>query len=367
MNTTSISDRIRLDKIVLEVGMFRKSLAVLLFWCLIFASACAPATSGEPSSYVNSGSLQISSEDVSAWMPVTVEDSAGNTVTITEKPERIVSLPVWATEMLLDLVDTDRVVGISRYNDAPALSANADKAALVTARVESRNPEGIAELVPDLVILDTFNDYDGSLSKTLSEAGITVLSMVSPVDFDQIKAAVTTISKACGAVEEGSAMVEEIDGILNDVGEKTSVLSAEDKLTVMYYEDYFDQSGASAGMLCAYGPHSPFDAIASAAGLVNVCDLETYSPVDREVVVGTWKPEVLVVPSILYDENFNAYEDNGVTISANIKADTMLSGLPAIENNRIFAIPGKYSNSTSHYMAKAVLELAKTAYPELFD
>jgi ABC-type Fe3+-hydroxamate transport system substrate-binding protein len=42
-------------------------------------------------------------------MPVTVEDSAGNTVTITEKPERIVSLPVWATEMLLDLVDTDRL------------------------------------------------------------------------------------------------------------------------------------------------------------------------------------------------------------------------------------------------------------------
>jgi hypothetical protein len=65
-------------------------------------------------------------------------------------------------------------------------------------------------------------------------------------------------------------MVEEIDGILNDVGEKTSVLSAEDKLTVMYYEDISISQERVQVMLCAYGPHSPFDAIASAAGLVNV-------------------------------------------------------------------------------------------------
>jgi hypothetical protein len=54
------------------------------------------------------------------------------------------------------------------------------------------------------VILDTFNDYDGSLSKTLSEAGITVLSMVSPVDFDQIKAAVTLFPKLAVLLRRGA-------------------------------------------------------------------------------------------------------------------------------------------------------------------
>ena len=341
-------------------------LAVFVTVSLAFVSACTPAAGGN-SSEDPQASQEVSASQSEQWTAVTVEDSNGKQVLIETKPERIISLPVWSTEMLLDMIGPERLVGISVYNDAQALSANSDKAALVEARVESRNPEGIVALDPDLVILDTFNDYDGSLSKTLTEAGVVVLSMVSPVDFEQIKDSVGILAKACGAVEEGETITEGIDAILDDVATKTSALSLEDKLTVMYYEDYFDQSGASAGMLCAYGPQSPFDAIAKASGLVNVCDLDTYSPVDREVVVGNWKPEVLVVPSILYDENFNAYDDGGVSFITGIKADSMLADLPAVTSDRIFAIPGKYSNSTSHYMAKAVEELAKAAYPELFD
>lgn len=343
--------------------IFTSIFAVLIAVSLIFTSACAPAGDGSSSG----ASLESVISQSEQWTPVTVEDANGNQVAIESEPETIISLPVWATEILLDMVGTDRIVGISVYNDASAISANSDKAALVENRVASNNPEGIVALGPDLVILDTFNDYDGSLTKTLTEAGIVVLCMSSPIDFDQIKDSITTLAKACGTVDEGDAMISDIDAILNEVSQKTSTLSEEEKLSVMYYEDYYDQSGANAGMLCAYGQYSPFDTIAAAAGLVNVCDLDTYSPVDREVVVGEWKPEVLVVPSLLYDENFNAYDDGGASIIAAIKADSMLADLPAIVSDRIFAIPAKYAGSTSHYMAKAVEELAKAAYPELFE
>lgn len=336
---------------------------------LVFAMILSTLTSCAPSGASSSTSSSASSASVSeeaVWNAVTVKDSNGKDVIITKKPQTIVSLPVWASEILLDVVPVDRIAGISAWSDSPATSATAEKAKGVKARVESKNAEGIIALNPDLVILDTFNDYDGALTKTLSEAGITVLCMVSPTNFDQIKSAVTTISTAAGETDAGKAIVTDIDKTLSTIKAKVDTLPASEKLTAMYYEDYYDQTGANAGMLAAYGPNSPFNAIATAAGLTNVCDLTDYSPVDKEKVVGSWKPQVLVVPSIVYDANFSAVDEKGVTIIAAIKKDPLLSELPAVKNNRIFALTQAYSNSTSHYMVKAVEELAKAAYPALF-
>jgi iron complex transport system substrate-binding protein len=295
-----------------------------------------------------------------------VKDSNGNDIVISSKPKTIVSLPVWASEILLDIVPVERITGISVWSDDKITSATAAKAKDVPNRVESKNAEGIIALSPDLVILDTFNDYDGALTKTLTAAGITVLCLVSPTDFDQIKEAVTTLAAATGEKDAGAVIVQDIDTTLAAVKAKTDTLSTSDKLTAMYYEDYYDQTGANAGMLAAFGPESPFNAIAEAAGLINICDLTDYSPVDKEVVVGSWKPQVLVVPSFIYDANFTAIDDKGASIIAAIKKDTILAGIPAVVNNRIYALTQTYSGSTSHYMVKAVEELARAAYPDLF-
>ncbi len=330
---------------------------ILLALMMVFLVACGPSAKPSNQTSTTPDSKAETSSDALSKDASRPED---------EKAERIVSLPVWATEILLDMAGPEKLVGISAFNDPEALSANSDKAAQVAERVESGNPEKIVSLAPDLVILDTFNDFDGSLSKTLTDAGLKVLTMESPLNFDQIKSAITSLGEATGYEKEAMDMKAQIDSILDEVSEKTSALG-DQKLKVMFFEDYFDQSGANAGMLAAYGEHSPFDAIAKAAGLINVCTLETYSPVDREIVVGEWRPEILVVPSILYDENFLAHEDDGKTVIKSIEADALLADLPALVNKQIYAIPTKYMSSTSHYMAEAVRLLAKAAYPELFD
>lgn len=297
-----------------------------------------------------------------AAFPVTVQDAAGQDIVIESAPQSIVITNVWAAEILLDLVDVSRIKGLSAWGDSPAVSAVADKAKAVEVRVATGEPEGIVALSPDLVIIDTFSDPDGSLTKTLTDSGATVLSMNSPTDFDQIKAAIATLSAAVGEKTAGQAMIDSIDSKLKAVSDKLAGMTDDQKLTTMYYDTSFEDTS----MLAAYGVGSPFDAIAKAAGLINVCDAPNYSSVSKEKVVAEWKPEILVVAGLLYNADFSVTDDQGASMIASIKANSLLQTLPAVQNDRIFALTAKFAGSTSQYMADAVTELAAAAYPDLF-
>ena len=333
-------------------------------------AAMTDATTAAPTTTATAATGETTAatgETTAAAFPVTVQDANGQDVVIASAPQSIVSTNLWSAEILLDMVDSSRIAGLSAWGDDPVLSATADKAKAVAARISTQEPENIAALSPDLVIIDTFSDPDGSLTKTLTEAGAVVLQMNSPTTFEQIESAIATIAAATGEVEAGQAMIDAMEAKLDAVAGKLSGLADEDKLTVMYYDDFYDQSGANAGMLCAYGGTSPFAALAAAAGLVNVCDAVDYSAVSKEKVVGEWKPDVLIVSPVVYNEDFSVTDNKGETVIAGIKADALLQTLPAVQNNRIYALTAKYNSSTSQYMADAVVELASAAYPELFQ
>lgn len=355
----------------------KKLVAILIiFACLLFVlGGCQPssattapsATTGATTTAATAATTAATtSETAASAFPVTVKDANGQDVVIASAPQSIVSTNVWSAEILLDMVDSSRISGLSAWGDDPVLSATADKAKAVAARISTQEPENIAALNPDLVIIDTFSDPDGSLTKTLTEAGAVVLQMNSPTTFEQIKSAIATLAAATGESEAGQAMIAAIDAKLAAVAGKLSGLAVADKLTVMYYDDFYDQSGANAGMLAAYGGMSPFNALAEAAGLINVCDAVDYSAVSKEKVVGEWKPDVLIVSPVVYNEDFSVTDNRGATVIAGIKADALLQTLPAVQNNRIYALTAKYNSSTSQYMADAVVELAAAAYPELF-
>jgi len=295
---------------------------------------------------------------------VTVKNALGEYVEIKSSPQRVVALPVWAAEMAIDLIGTDRIVAVSPWIDSEVLSPLYTQAQKIRERVQSKDAEKILSLNPDLVLLDTFNDYDGSLTATLREAGITVLTLASPVSFNEIADRLDTLSRALYAPAKGQQLINEMNQRLDAVKQKVD--GVEQKTKVMFYEDYYSSDGKSTGMLSAYGAGSTFDAIAQAAGVINVCTAENYSPVSKETVINKWKPDLLVVPGIRYDENYNTIDDGGASIIAEIKKDSLLQTLPAVQNNRLIALTEKYRSSTSHYMAYAVEELAKACYPELF-
>ena len=298
---------------------------------------------------------------------ITVTGADGAQVTLESAPQRIVALPVWAGEMLLDMVETERIVGLSAWGDDPLISATADKAAQVKARVASSDLESLIALSPDLVVLDTFSDYDGSMTKTLKDAGVSVLTLSSPTTFEAVAECLLTLGEATGEPENARRLADGMNAELLSVSQAVAAVPEGERVRTMYYEDYYDATGASAGMLCAYGEGSTFQALCEAAGVVNVCDAPLYSAVSKEKIVGEWKPELLIVPGLAYGADFSTVFDGGEAAKAGILADAALSSVPAVQTGRIVALTECYRSSTSHYMAKAVRELAQAAYPQLFE
>ncbi len=328
------------------------------------AAATSAATSATTAAAATTAATAAAT--TASAFPVTVKDGTGADVVIKAAPKSIVITNVWAAEMLFDLVDTARIKGLSMWSDKAAMTVTADKAKTVKARVSTQKPEEIVSLAPDLVIIDSFSDPDGALAKTLRGAGAAVLSMQSPTDFTMVAAAIRTLAKAVGAPEKGEALVADMEKTLNAVKAKVGSVAAADRVKTLYFEAYYDQSGKNAGMLAAYGKGSTFDAIATAAGLVNVCNAPNYSAISKEKVIGEWKPDLLVVPGIVYDAKYEPQLDTAKTLVNAVLSDPLLKSLPAVQNKQVIALTEAYRGSTSQYMAKAVEELAKAAYPKLF-
>jgi len=330
------------------------------------AAATSGTTSGTMTTTATTSAAPTTTTAAVPAFPVRVKDGSGKDVVIKSAPQAIVCTNLWAAEILFELVETDRIVGLSMWNDKAAMTVTTEKAKAVEARVSTQRSEGIIMLMPDLVIIDSFSDPDGSLAKTLTGAGAVVLVMNSPTDFAMIADAIRTIAKAVGSDTAGERLVNDMNSTLEQVSKAVRGIQEQDRLKTLYYEAYYDQSGPNAGMLAAYGEGSTFSAIAEVAGLVNVCNAPNYSAISKEKIVGEWQPDILVVPAIVFDAQYEPLPDANKTLVTAVLNDPLMQSLPAVQNKQVFALTEAYRGSTSQYMAKAVEELAKFAYPSLF-
>src|SRR5574341_723568 len=144
--------------------------------------------------------------------PVTLTDALGNEVTLTEEPQRIVSLTLAADEILLEMVGPDRLIGVTHLASDVLTSNIADDPAL--AEVENTleptpNPEQIIALEPDLVVLGTFNDP--AVVEQLENAGLTLFA-INATNIEEVQASILTLGELVGEAEQAQHMI----GTMND-------------------------------------------------------------------------------------------------------------------------------------------------------
>ena len=129
--------------------------------------------------------------------PVTV-DAYGVPVTITARPERIVSLSPASTEGLFALGAGAQVVAVDEYSDFPA------EAPTTTLSGFTPNLEAIVAFEPDLVVVS----YDpGDLVAGLQAAGITVLVLPAAVTFDDVYTQLELLGVVTGNVGGAAELV----------------------------------------------------------------------------------------------------------------------------------------------------------------
>lgn len=159
--------------------------------------------------------------------PVTRTDATGTDVTVTEQPERIVSLNPSAAQTLWEIGAKDQVVGVSQF--ATYLDG-ADEREVLDTTPGSVDVERIVALEPDLVFAP------GTISEetvdNLRSNGLTVFSFESPASIESVAEKTTRFGRLTGHCEGAS---ETNAWMRQNVENVRSAVADEERPRAMYY------------------------------------------------------------------------------------------------------------------------------------
>ena len=291
-------------------------------------------------------------EAVADGFPLTVADDTGYEVTIESKPQRIVSVTLFTDDVLLDIVDTSRIIGVTDFADDKAISNVAGRVDTIPNKVVL-NVEVILGLQPDLVFVANWSEADKV--QQLRAAGVNVFLVASALSVEAIQEKIRTVAHTVGEEEKGEFLVEEMDVRLANVRGKIRDIDEADRLTVVDYATWGSAQGAG----------SSWNEIITQAGCINAVgeyavDDWGQVPLSREKLIEI-NPDILILPGWVYGDPKGAENFFNQTIN-----DPSLKTIQAIVNNQAFMMPERLKSTTSQYIIDAIEFLAKTAYPQAF-
>jgi iron complex transport system substrate-binding protein len=272
-----------------------------------------------------------------------MEDDTGHTIRLERSPDRIISLTSFTDDILLDLVDHSRLIGVTQLSEDPAISNVVDKIADIPHKL-TMNVEVILSLQPDLVFVADWSEAD--IVAQLRDAGISVFLIATGLSIPAIQEKIRIVAQLVDATDER----------LYAVRSKVSVLAEAQRRTVMDYATW----GA------AQGAGSSWDEVIRRAGLINAAgefpaDEWGQVPLSKEKILEL-DPDLLILPGWVYGDRGGADAFYRQTLE-----DPALQGLTAIREGKVYRMPEGLKAATSQYIADAVEYLARFAYPKLFS
>lgn len=268
-----------------------QSLAAAL--CLIVtltASACSsPATTAEPgqpaprletvealadprswdgpsTAVVGNASVDAVNEDPEPHLPVTLTDTQGTEVTVTDT-SRILALDIYGTlaRTVFELGLGKQLVG----RDVSTQFAEARKLPLVTHNGHELNAESILDLNPTVVLTDTsLGPWDVILQ--LRESGIPVVVTDSKRNLDNIDTITHQVATALGVPADGRKLAERTATRLAETRRQIAAVSP--KSVTRKLRAVFIYARGTSGVYYLFGEGSGADSLITSLGLYDVAD-----------------------------------------------------------------------------------------------
>lgn len=162
-------------------------------------------------------------EDSSASFPVTLT-AANGTVTVSARPQRIVSLSATSTEMLFAIDADEQVVAVDDQSNYPPEVPKTKLSGY------QPNTEAIAAYQPDLVVFA--GDVKG-FEASLSSLRIAALRLPAAKDLDEVYSQIEQLGKATGHPASARAL---IDKMRIDIGQIAASAPKFDTPPTFYHE-----------------------------------------------------------------------------------------------------------------------------------
>ncbi len=277
--------------------------------------------------------------------PRVLADADGYRFVLPAPPRRIVSTTLMTDEMLLALVDRDRVHSVTFLAANPFLSNVADLAGGIPATGMSSVEEIIAAR-PDLVLAARL--LRPEFVDLLKKAGIPVLEFDRYKTLDEIRECIRLAGKALGTEDRASGILAGMDRSLAHA-RRAAALSGERPRVL-----YLTPSGHTIGS------GTVFDEILAAAGGRNAAaeaGFAGYRRIALETAV-TIDPDVLLVPGEVTgpDETLEGF-------ARAFREDPVWSSTRAVREGRLVVIPGKRLTAISQFVTGSAEEIGRALHP----
>lgn len=268
--------------------------------------------------------------------PVSGTDATGETVTVEEEPESIVTLNPSAAQTLWEIGAQEKVVGVTKH--ATNLEGASERTN-ISAEGSTISHEIVVDLDPDIVLVPLSAVATEEDVETLRDAGLTVYAFPVAESIDEVRERTLLTGELvgeCEGAEETVVWMDEQLGIVDDA------VADETRPDVLY--EFF-------GFTTGNGTH--VHEILEAAGGTNVAavaGIEGYQPVNEEVVIDQ-DPDWIVT-------NTNSPE---VPDGEGFEQTT------AVQNNQTVVIDINHINRPGPRIVHAITELAETFHPEAYQ
>lgn len=249
------------------------------------------AVTGGSTACLSSDAIEPVDDDTAPALPVTVTDSEGRQVEISDV-DRILPIDISGTiaSTVFALGLGDQVVG----RDGSTMFTGTEELPVVTKTGHTLNAEAILELAPTVILTDT-TIGPKEIRQQLRDAGIAVVVISSDRRLDTTDELVTEIATVLGVPTRGAALIERLGADLAvELAEIADVVppEVEDRARMLFL-----YVRGNANVYYIFGEDSGADSLIDAVGGVDVAaeiGWEGMKPMTAEALVAA-QPDVLVM------------------------------------------------------------------------
>lgn len=281
-----------------------------------------------------------------------ITDDAGRTVTLKEKPQRVVVL---STSILnfVSAVDGD-VAGRATVKSEDASIADKYKNVPDVGPVYNVSTEKIMELKPDLVIASAKQHQ--KLIPILEQNHIPVIALKSK-SYEDVKRDLEIIGQVYGQEEAAKAKISEMDTEIAAIVDK---LPQEKKKIAIIY--------ATPSAVSVQLPSSIAGNVADILHFENVSSSVQQDAKDAEKVPYSMEALVEQNPDSIFFTSMGPKDKIEKRIQEDVKNNPAWNTLPAVQEGHVYVLPENYFllNPGLEY-PKAVAYMAKLVYPEVYQ
>ena len=269
---------------------------------------------------------------------VTVEDDAGQTLTLDEAPERLLSLAPSNTEILFALGLGERIVGVTDFCDFPEEAKEKEK----VGGFADPNIEKILSLEPDLIF--AVSGLQDTAVERLRDEGFNVF-VINPKTVDELPDVIRRVGRVADVANDADELAGELEDRILAVKEKVAEATGTPSVFYEVYSEPLMTAGKNTIINDVIG-------VAGGASLGNESD-ENYPQFSLETLIEQ-DPDVYFAST------------GSMSEPKDIAAREGWDGLTVSTNGRIHVIDENIINRSGPRLIDALEQFAELIHPDLY-